>query len=186
MDGSLTPPLRFPVVAPPAAGKTLPVAPGVEWLRMGLPFALDHINLWLLEDGPGWTIVDTGYATADTTARWERIFAGRLRRIADRPDHRDPPPSGPYRAGRLAHRALAGAVMGQREGVVVRTLAYRKRGRFRRVASRFRPAGRARCGGKRALRRAQQGLSPRRAIGPFELSAACRRAAGRDRRTAMA
>jgi glyoxylase-like metal-dependent hydrolase (beta-lactamase superfamily II) len=78
MDGSLTPPLRFPVVAPPAAGETLPVAPGVEWLRMGLPFALDHINLWLLEDGPGWTIVDTGYATADTTARWERIFAGRL------------------------------------------------------------------------------------------------------------
>src|SRR2546430_7729213 len=49
-----------------------------EWLRMGLPFALDHINLWLLEDGPGWTIVDTGYSTADTTARWERIFAGRL------------------------------------------------------------------------------------------------------------
>ena len=78
MDGSLTPPLRFPVVAPPAAGETLPVAPGVEWLRMGLPFALDHINLWLLKDGPGWTVVDTGYATADTTARWERIFAGRL------------------------------------------------------------------------------------------------------------
>src|SRR5258705_10577284 len=78
MDGSLTPPLRFPVVAPPGAGQTLPVAPGVEWLRMGLPFALDHINLWLLEDGPGWTIVDTGYATAETTARWERIFAERL------------------------------------------------------------------------------------------------------------
>src|SRR6267142_2330415 len=78
MDGSLTPPLRFPVVAPPGAGQTLPVAPGVEWLRMGLPFALDHINLWLLEDGPGWTIVDTGYATADTMARWQQIFAGRL------------------------------------------------------------------------------------------------------------
>ena len=45
---------------------------------MPLPFALDHINLWLLEDGPGWTIVDTGYATAETTGRWERIFAERL------------------------------------------------------------------------------------------------------------
>src|SRR5713101_346690 len=45
---------------------------------MPLPFALDHINLWLLEDGSGWTIVDTGYATAETKANWERIFAERL------------------------------------------------------------------------------------------------------------
>jgi glyoxylase-like metal-dependent hydrolase (beta-lactamase superfamily II) len=78
MDGGLTPPLHFPVATPPEAGKTLGVAPGVEWLRMPLPFALDHINLWLLEDGPGWTIIDTGYAIAETTARWERIFAERL------------------------------------------------------------------------------------------------------------
>jgi glyoxylase-like metal-dependent hydrolase (beta-lactamase superfamily II) len=45
---------------------------------MPLPFALDHINLWLLEDGPGWTIVDAGYAMAETRQRWERIFAERL------------------------------------------------------------------------------------------------------------
>ena len=64
MDGSLTPPLHFPVAMPPGAGETLRVAPGVEWLRMPLPFALDHINLWLLEDGPSWTIVDSGYAMA--------------------------------------------------------------------------------------------------------------------------
>jgi glyoxylase-like metal-dependent hydrolase (beta-lactamase superfamily II) len=63
---------------PPRAGETLRIAPGVEWLRMPLPFALDHINLWLLEDGPGWTIVDAGYAMAETRARWERIFAERL------------------------------------------------------------------------------------------------------------
>jgi glyoxylase-like metal-dependent hydrolase (beta-lactamase superfamily II) len=78
MDGSLTTPLHFPVAMPPGAGETLRIAPGVEWLRMPLPFALDHVNLWLLEDGPGWTIVDAGYATAETTARWERIFAERL------------------------------------------------------------------------------------------------------------
>ena len=75
MDGSLTPRVHFPVATPPAAGETLAIAPGVWWLRMPLPFALDHINLWLLEDGRGWTIVDTGYAIAETTARWERIFA---------------------------------------------------------------------------------------------------------------
>jgi len=78
MDGRLTPPLHFPVATPPGAGETLRIAPGVAWLRMPLPFALDHINLWLLEDGPGWTIVDTGYAMAETRARWERVFAERL------------------------------------------------------------------------------------------------------------
>lgn len=78
MDGSLTPPLRFPVAATPSPGATQPVAPGVAWLRMPLPFALDHINLWLLEDGDGWMIVDTGYAMAKTTALWEQIFAERL------------------------------------------------------------------------------------------------------------
>jgi glyoxylase-like metal-dependent hydrolase (beta-lactamase superfamily II) len=48
---------------------------------MPLPFALDHINLWLLEDGPGWTIVDTGYATAETKSLWRRIFRERLGRL---------------------------------------------------------------------------------------------------------
>jgi len=77
MDGSLTP-LQFPVAAPPPPGETLPIAPGVQWLRMPLPFALDHINLWLLEDGEGWTIVDAGYASTKSRALWELIFAERL------------------------------------------------------------------------------------------------------------
>jgi hypothetical protein len=34
----------------PESGKTVEIAPGVLWIRMGLPFALNHINLWLLED----------------------------------------------------------------------------------------------------------------------------------------
>ena len=59
----------------PAPGATLEIAPGIHWLRMPLPFALDHINLWLLEDGPGWTIVDTGLAREDTRALWRRVFA---------------------------------------------------------------------------------------------------------------
>ena len=51
--------------AAPVLGDTVEVASGVHWLRMPLPFKLDHINLWLLEDngedGDGWTIVDTGH-----------------------------------------------------------------------------------------------------------------------------
>ena len=74
MDGSLS----FPVVTPPAPGDAVPIAPGVLWLRMPLPFALNHINLWLLEDGPGWTIVDCGYALDETRAAWQRIFAENL------------------------------------------------------------------------------------------------------------
>ena len=54
------------------------VAPGIHWLRMPLPFQLNHINLWLLEDGDGWTIVDTGVGLDDTRALWERIFATHL------------------------------------------------------------------------------------------------------------
>src|SRR5438067_9295332 len=77
MDGSLTP-LQFPVAEPPPPGETLAIAPGIHWLRMPLPFALDHINLWLLEDGPGWTIVDTGYAMARTKELWERVLAEQL------------------------------------------------------------------------------------------------------------
>src|SRR5690242_7493442 len=77
MDGSLTA-LQFPVAAPPGPGETLEIAPGVQWLRMRLPFALDHINLWLLEDGEGWTIVDTGIASDETKASWERVFAATL------------------------------------------------------------------------------------------------------------
>jgi glyoxylase-like metal-dependent hydrolase (beta-lactamase superfamily II) len=67
--------LHFPVAVPPGPAEALAIAPGILWARMPLPFALDHINLWLLADGDGWTIVDAGYAMAATTALWQRIFA---------------------------------------------------------------------------------------------------------------
>ena len=70
--------LDFPVTTLPAPGEVLSVAPGVMWLRMPLPFQLDHINLWLLEDGFGWTVVDTGVGLDETRALWERVFATHL------------------------------------------------------------------------------------------------------------
>ncbi|WP_051340465.1 MBL fold metallo-hydrolase [Azospirillum halopraeferens] len=72
-------------VALPPEGGAVAVAPGVHWVRMPLPFALDHINLWLLEDGDGWTIADTGYNSEATRALWLRLFDGVL---AGRPVHR--------------------------------------------------------------------------------------------------
>lgn len=67
-------PLEFPFAEPPAPGSAREVAPGVYWLRMPLPFALDHINLWLLRDDGGWAAVDCGIALPDTQAHWQRIF----------------------------------------------------------------------------------------------------------------
>ena len=66
----------------PAPGTAREVAPGVRWLRMALPFALDHINLWLLRDRQagveGWTIVDCGISNDTTRVAWEQIFAEQL------------------------------------------------------------------------------------------------------------
>jgi len=79
----------YPFANPPPLGTTLEVAPGIHWLRMSLPFQLDHINLWLLEDGtreqPGWTLIDTGLGNEATRAAWERIVGGT---IGGRPVHR--------------------------------------------------------------------------------------------------
>lgn len=61
----------------PATGATIEVADGVHWLRMPLPFALDHINLWLLEDGEGWTAIDTGIALDPVKDAWKSVLQGR-------------------------------------------------------------------------------------------------------------
>jgi glyoxylase-like metal-dependent hydrolase (beta-lactamase superfamily II) len=71
--------LEYPFPEVPASGSTVEVAPGIHWLSMPLPFQLDHINLWLLEDmdekGQGaWTIVDTGIGNAETRSLWEKIL----------------------------------------------------------------------------------------------------------------
>lgn len=63
---------------PPEPGQALAVAPGVLWLRMPLPFALDHINVWALEDEGGWTLVDCGLGNEGTRALWTRLLDGPL------------------------------------------------------------------------------------------------------------
>ncbi len=70
--------LDYPQREPPAPGATFEIAPGVHWLRMPLPFALDHINLWLLEDGEGWTIVDCGIGNEATRGLWDVLLAAKL------------------------------------------------------------------------------------------------------------
>lgn len=66
----------------PEPGRSLEVAPGVRWIRMPLPFALDHINLWLLRDEidgrAGWTVIDCGITRDEVKALWEQVFDNEL------------------------------------------------------------------------------------------------------------
>ena len=70
--------LDYPYPDTPAPGATIEVAPGVRWLSMPLPFALDHINLWIVGD----SIVDTGIGDDVTRSLWEKIlFQKRIKRV---------------------------------------------------------------------------------------------------------
>ena len=66
----------------PAPGRAIALAPGVKWIRMALPFALDHINLWLLRDRfqgrEGWTVVDCCIDRPESRALWEQVFEHEL------------------------------------------------------------------------------------------------------------
>jgi len=71
--------LSYPLSRRPEPGELMEVVPGVYWLRMPLPFQLNHINLWLIEEEDGWTLVDTGIASDEVKSLWRSIFADRLK-----------------------------------------------------------------------------------------------------------
>jgi len=70
--------LVFPWPTAPGPGELVTLRPGVHWLRMPLPFALNHINLWLLDDEVdgvrGYTAIDCGIASEPTRQAWEDLF----------------------------------------------------------------------------------------------------------------
>lgn len=70
--------IEYPYSEAPAPAQLRELASGVYWLRMPLPFAPEHINLWLLADGDGWAVVDCGFGTDRTRELWHRIFAVHL------------------------------------------------------------------------------------------------------------
>ena len=70
--------IRFPFETPPEHGAALEVAEGILWLRLPLPMALDHVNVYALADADGWTIIDTGMNTRKSRAVWEAALAGPL------------------------------------------------------------------------------------------------------------
>lgn len=66
--------LDYPFEDTPPHGTTMEVAPGIHWLQMPMGGSLNHINLYLLEDDDGWTVVDTGLANPEVSELWHRIF----------------------------------------------------------------------------------------------------------------
>jgi glyoxylase-like metal-dependent hydrolase (beta-lactamase superfamily II) len=71
--------IRTPFDTPPAHGEAIEVADGVLWLRLPLPMALDHVNIYALADPDGWTVVDTGMASNKSSAIWQAVLDGPLR-----------------------------------------------------------------------------------------------------------
>ena len=71
--------LRTPWEVPPDEGQHIEVAEGVLWLRLPLPMALDHVNIYALDDGDGWTVIDTGIRSKLSIRLWEDILNGPLK-----------------------------------------------------------------------------------------------------------
>lgn len=63
----------------PEPGHPVEIAQGVYWARFSMPMALDHINIWLLEDEDGWTVVDTCLDIASSRQTWEQLLSGFMR-----------------------------------------------------------------------------------------------------------
>ena len=71
--------IRYPFDAPPEEGCVTQIAEGVLWARLPLPMALDHVNVYILDDGDGWTVFDTALDTMRNRGIWVKLLAGPLR-----------------------------------------------------------------------------------------------------------
>jgi len=71
-------PVSYEFALQPEPGEAIDILPGLKWLRLPLPFMLGHINVWLLSDGDGWAIVDTGIHTELTRKTWDNVFVTQL------------------------------------------------------------------------------------------------------------
>jgi glyoxylase-like metal-dependent hydrolase (beta-lactamase superfamily II) len=70
--------LEFPFAQPPKTGEVVELAPGIFWARLALPFRLDHVNIYFIEDGAGLALIDTGIDNTGSRAAWEALLAGPL------------------------------------------------------------------------------------------------------------
>ena len=73
----------------PTPGHTIEIAPGILWARLALPFLLDHVNVYFVDDGKGWALIDTGLGDKATLAAWDPLLGIGAERPPAHPHHRD-------------------------------------------------------------------------------------------------
>ena len=73
--------LRYPWENHPGPDQVVEVMPGVLWVRLKLPFRLNHVNIYLLADGDGWAMVDSGFGNEESIAAWTALFEGPLAHV---------------------------------------------------------------------------------------------------------
>ncbi len=75
---TIAPPLQFPL-SPLKLNEKTPLLGGLEAIRVSVPWALDHVNCWLLSDeaarAGGATLIDTGINTQTTRDVWQGLLA---------------------------------------------------------------------------------------------------------------
>ena len=87
-------PIEFPHSPYPRPGELLQLADGFFWARIPLPFRLNHVNVWVVEENDGWAIVDCGINNSETQELWTGMFSGALsgrpiRRVITTHSHTD-------------------------------------------------------------------------------------------------
>ena len=73
--------LRYPYENHPGPNQVVELMSGVLWVRLKLPFRLNHVNIYLLADGDGWTAVDSGFGNEETIAAWTALLEGPLSHV---------------------------------------------------------------------------------------------------------
>ncbi len=71
-------PFSFPWETPPAEGEAIEIGTDALWMRLPLPMALDHVNVFAFRDDDGWTLIDTGFDSKRTRAIWAKLLEGPL------------------------------------------------------------------------------------------------------------
>ncbi len=69
--------IKYLFEAPPEPGARRELLPGVTWVRVPLPFVLNHVNCWLLDDEThdgAMTLIDTGADKPETRALWDEVL----------------------------------------------------------------------------------------------------------------
>jgi len=70
--------LTYPFGPPPGSGEAVEIAADVLWMRLAMPMALNHINVYAIRDGDGWALIDTGLNLPATRDEWNLLLAGPL------------------------------------------------------------------------------------------------------------